>query len=101
MTETWRTEDGIIVDPGKFEGEPLWVPYLWDRVLSGDGEDHQLYLDFDGPIYTVLEIEQPDIDAGVPEHLLGLRVVLWESEVGFVGHRTDQDAINAAFYSED
>ena len=30
-------EHGIITDPGKFEGEMCYVPYLWDMV--GEGED--------------------------------------------------------------
>lgn len=28
-------EQGIIIDPGKFEGEMWYVPELWDQVLDG------------------------------------------------------------------
>ena len=37
---------GIIRSPGKFEAEMLYVPYLWEQVLGGDGEDmgDQTYL---------------------------------------------------------
>lgn len=31
--------DGIITDPGKFEGEPHWVPYFWELYLTGGGDD--------------------------------------------------------------
>lgn len=31
-------EYGLITDPGRFEGEPLFAPYFYDQVLSGWGE---------------------------------------------------------------
>ena len=37
--------DGIIRNPGKYECECVWVPYYWDLVLDGEGEDE---LDEDG-----------------------------------------------------
>ncbi len=27
--------DGIIRTPGKFEGQPAWVPYYWDLGIDG------------------------------------------------------------------
>lgn len=32
---TVRGNPPIIADPGKFEGEPVWVPYFWAIGLSG------------------------------------------------------------------
>ena len=31
--------NGIIQNPGKFEGSPDWTPYYWDLVMNGEGED--------------------------------------------------------------
>lgn len=35
----FTTKDGIIQDLGKFEGEPIWVPYFYDLFAAGEGED--------------------------------------------------------------
>lgn len=29
---------GVIVSPGKFEGEPEWLPYLWHATLEGSAD---------------------------------------------------------------
>ena len=31
--------DGVIQNPGKFEGEAVWVPYYWDLVMEREGEE--------------------------------------------------------------
>ena len=30
---------GVIVTPGKFAGQMLYVPYFWDKYLSGSADD--------------------------------------------------------------
>ena len=52
----------IIRDPGKFEGEPIYVPYLWAFVLQGDGESiYDGTVDDPGTQYTCLGIDPDDI----------------------------------------
>jgi hypothetical protein len=34
----FRIDDGVIRTPGKFEGEPAYVPYFWDAVGNGFSE---------------------------------------------------------------
>lgn len=35
----YTLENGRIVDPGKFEGEPAWAPYFWDLGLDGGASE--------------------------------------------------------------
>ena len=73
----------IIKEPGKFEGEPTYVPYLWDVILNGDGES----IDGDDQIlYTIVGIDPDDVEA-FPELTDVDCVILWESEQGFVYSR--------------
>ncbi len=30
---------GVVVTPGKFAGQMLYVPYFWDKYLSGSADD--------------------------------------------------------------
>ena len=73
----------VIKEPGKFEGEPTYVPYLWD--LAGDGAGETIY-DYHDPI-TLLLIADSDVTA-YPELANVYAVVMWESEAGFVHHHT-------------
>lgn len=76
-------EYGIIKNPGKFEGEPGWLPQLWDRVQSGfsDVSVH------DGSMV----IDAFRLDSGLAS-LTGLDenptnfVCLWSDDNGFVSH---------------
>lgn len=74
-------EHGIIQDPGKFEAEPIYVPYFWNVVLDGIAED----VDDDGQTLSVIMIDDEDrakfpqlLDAG------DYAIVLSERESGFV-----------------
>lgn len=78
----YQTRDGIIKSPGKFEGEPIWAPYFYDKGCEGladidDATDG-------GPVWgfivrpedraEFLDVFEPDTYA----------VSLWESDAGFV-----------------
>jgi len=39
IREKYDVVDGIIRNPGRFEGECEWVPYYWELALNGEGED--------------------------------------------------------------
>ncbi len=70
---------GVIVRPGKFEGEMWWVPELWDE----GGDDLE---DTDGTLYMTFEITAEDRKRfGILKDVA--EVWLWESEQGFVNSR--------------
>lgn len=71
-------EAGIIVTPGKFEGEPPWVPALWHGDLDYD------FFDGDMPVSRV-EVDA-ELVADWPElaNDRGRIIFLWESSQGFV-----------------
>lgn len=76
-------DSNSIVSPGQFEGNPPWVPLLWDRVLSGFS-DISLH---DGSMAIDAFVLDNEIAA-----LTGLSpdptrfVALWKSDDGFVTH---------------
>lgn len=76
---------GVIKSPGKFEGEMLFVPYLWDKVMDGMA-GNEIYLD--ETVYTCLEISQED-KSEFPEDLSNVfGAILWENSQGFVYCKT-------------
>ena len=76
-------EHGIIISPGKFEGEMLYVPYLWSAVLEGYGED-EFADDEDGElIASYVEITDND-RAEFPELENAVEARLSEDSQGFV-----------------
>lgn len=81
-TEEFKVVNGIIKNPGKFEGEPYWMPTLWDMVLGGMA-DESLH---DGT--TAYDAFKVDSDLSI---MTGLPVqdaflVIWSDEQGFVNH---------------
>jgi hypothetical protein len=76
VLKDYKTRDGHIVTPGKFEGEPVYVPVFWDRGLDGCAD-----LDESG-VYA-FEVTNEDV-TDFPE-LEGVNTLaLEESETGFV-----------------
>ena len=77
----FNTRNGIITNPGKFEGEPVWVPYFWDCYLDG-GAEH------DDEHVLVFDVTDED-RAKFPGMLDDVaQVRLYESEIGFVHAET-------------
>lgn len=82
-----------IKSPGKFEGNPPWVPLLWDRVMSGFSDislhDGTMAIDafrLDKEIAALTGLEADP----------GRYVALWSSDDGFVSHMVmSEDEINA------
>lgn len=74
---------GIIQNPGMFEGEPYWMPTLWDMVLGGMA-DESLH---DGT--TAYDAFALDSDL---EKLTGIKpvensfLVIWRDDNGFIYH---------------
>ena len=77
----YECKDGIIVSPGKFEGEPVYVLHFWSMALDG-GADVD---DEDGFQFELSDEDRADYPAlGDAEHL-----TLWGDDQGFVRHKLD------------
>ena len=70
-------EHGRIRNPGKFEGEPLFVPHFWDVFLDG-GADWENEDDVIGFVVT------PEDRAEFPELGAQAEVTLFQRDDGFV-----------------
>ena len=86
MTIKPRTADyennGItITRPGKFQGEPLWVPYLWAQDADQD------FYDGADTLYRAYKIATRDV-LFYPDLRGVFAVVLTESDDGFVHAKT-------------
>lgn len=80
--EDYKVVKGIIVSPGKFEGEPYWMPTIYDMVLSGMADESM----HDGT--TAYDAFKIDTDLSI---LTGLPVqdaflVIWSDDSSFVNH---------------
>jgi hypothetical protein len=77
----YKVAGGIITSPGKYQGEPAWVPYL-----DNQGADQDFY-DGADTLYRAYKVSKID-----KEYHPALRdvfaVVLHESDDGFVYART-------------
>jgi hypothetical protein len=77
---TTESKMNRITRPGKFEGEPTFVPYFWDAILEGSGDED---FEVDGCMWTSLAVNPEDV-ARFPElHNIKL-VALSEDSQGFV-----------------
>ena len=81
LTQYDVDENGIIVSLGKFESEPLYIPYFWDMYLNGFADDD------DGESLT-FEVTIEDREQ-FPELANVRHVFIWETDQGFVGHDCD------------
>ena len=69
-------EIGVIVSPGKFEGEMLYVPALWGRCLEG-------FSDTQGDRWYGVEFGDEE-RAEFPEIASAYGLLMEESDTGFV-----------------
>jgi hypothetical protein len=74
----FRVIAGLITSPGKFEGQPVYVPHYWDLGLEGSADEG----DEDG---FTFKLDASDVERW-PE-LAGVKTLrLAESDFGFVHH---------------
>ena len=76
-------EHGIITDPGKFEGEPLYVPYFYAFMMCGF-EEEVICVEEEDRSYSIFLIR--DFDVSLFPDLADFkpgRVALWTSDQGF------------------
>lgn len=79
-------ELGVIQDPGKFEGEPIYVPFYWDMGLEGFADEDET--DGDGGNRYTFYLDDQD-KAVWPELGSATRLHLSETETGFIYSSTD------------
>ena len=74
---------GIITSPGKFEGEPVYVPFFWEYMMDG-GEDE--FYEYNGHTISVFKINSIDTKffPGLSEYS---EVHIWEDDLGFANHQ--------------
>lgn len=72
--------DGVIKDPGKFEGEPVYAPYFYDLWLES-GADEDMY-GLDGVEHSIFFVSDED-RAQFPELKDVEAIHVWEGETGF------------------
>jgi len=72
---------GIITNPGKFEGEPLYAPHFYDMILDG-GSDLDFYDNSDEMLFNIFKITSEDC-IYFPELTDTLFLVCFEDEQGF------------------
>jgi hypothetical protein len=87
-------EHGIIQDPGKFEGEMVYVPYFYDMVMNG-------FSDESGEGWDAFQISAEDAQM-FPELKddVGKYMVIEYSDQGFVSG-TVSDEVPEDEYSDD
>lgn len=79
--------NGLISDPGKFESEPIYVPYFWDQIGGADEDQGRLQ----GIILTAQDLtDWPELVAD--KWAAGDTLWLLESSNGFVDVITSADA---------
>lgn len=94
----YTVKHGRITDPGRFEGEPEFVPYFWEHVMNGfghtvvdygpdepDDADSSWYDAAEGTYYSVLEVDEAEV-VRWSELKDQSHVILWEDSQGFVYH---------------
>lgn len=71
----------LITEPGKFEGEPTWVPEWWDLGMHGCADE-----DVNGVWKFYLGDEDREANPDFADYNT---LYLWEDDQGFVHHDLD------------
>jgi hypothetical protein len=82
-------EAGVIDNPGKFEGELIYVPFFWELGLEGSADAEEMADDEqestgadDSAFVFALSLEDHELWPELPDRAIGLR--LYENTDGFV-----------------
>lgn len=79
LKEDYTIQDGIITDPGKFEGEPVYALLYYDYYMDGDPGDIEYSDGTEHSVYVVSKEESILFDL-----VEGAKVLLGQTEQGFV-----------------
>jgi hypothetical protein len=75
-------EYGTITTLGKFQGEPIYVPYFWEMSMMGAYDGTEIDNEDDSTNYIFYVTDR---DRAIFPELKGLhKVTLWENNDGFV-----------------
>jgi len=87
--DTYTKYVEMVKGPGKFEGEPPYVPYFWDLGLEGFEDDIQH--GEDGILYSTFYVTKEERDLW-GDLLEGIKsVCVWEDDNGFVYHSVNEE----------
>lgn len=75
---------GVIVSPGKFEGQPSWLPPFWEAALDGFCDVE--YEEPDGTMVAVFELDAQDKQR-FPIMATSRELEVWEDGQGFVRYK--------------
>ena len=82
----YTVKDGRIRDLGKYEGEPAWVPHMYQQILEG-GCDTTIYDEYADNHTDVIIINDDDRERyNFAEH--DYAVAIWTTEQGFTHGET-------------
>jgi hypothetical protein len=73
----------VIRDPGKFEGEPFYARYLYERSTDGGADDTVWDGETQIDVFYITEDDLKVCQDFAPNDV-GQVVLLWESDQGFV-----------------
>jgi len=76
---------GTIKSNGKFEGEPYYVPWFWDKCLNGNYEEIELYEDVVG---YIVELDSNDYELLSFDPEIVYAFILFQDSSGFVNCQT-------------
>ena len=93
VESNWTLCDGRVVSPGKFEGEPVFAPALFDLVMQGFADES------DGDA-DLLEVSD-ELRAEFPEVGDTAAFVVWTDERGFFFVEPFKDVENARLRLEE
>ena len=78
IEDLYRIEDGIIRSPGEFQGQAIYMPHFWDRVMDGGADE-----DVDGSDLACCTVTLEDV-LEFPELKLGQVVRFYEDDYGCI-----------------
>jgi hypothetical protein len=93
--------DEDVSHPGKFQGEPAYVPFYWEMTLEGFASEE---LDDNGQLWSIFFPSDED-RAIFPEIGDAYAIALWEDDFGFVNRsefstQAEYEKIKAAIEAE-
>lgn len=79
-TDGYRVDNGRIVSPGAYEGEPLWVPYFVENVVLDRSSEYVVYVNGMDHDFVIFHDEDK---TKFPELKNLYGAMLWQDDSGF------------------